>query len=153
MGINERGVIMSYKLAGVIWNDDGTMATKELTELTPLQALNKIAGITNYDGGKNLKALGNFHKKEFALIETTLKDYERVMVEKNDLFKRWAKEHQTLEIIKEKKVNIGLFSAGYKELDYQNYKKHLELGFQIIKQVSEKPLTQEEYDLLKEILK
>ena len=38
-----------------------------------LEALNKIAGITNYDGGKNLKALGNSHKKEFNLIETALK--------------------------------------------------------------------------------
>lgn len=42
-----------------------------------LEALNKIAGITNYDGGKNLKALGNSHKKEFNLIETTLKNQKR----------------------------------------------------------------------------
>ena len=80
---------MSYKLAGVIWNDDGTMATKELT---PLQALERIVDtyyIDNMD-------------EEISVIETTLKDYERVMVEKNDLFKRWAKEHQVLEIIKEK---------------------------------------------------
>lgn len=42
-----------------------------------LKALNKIAGITNYDGGKNLKALGNSHKKEFSLIESTLKTQQR----------------------------------------------------------------------------
>lgn len=28
---------MSYKLAGVIWNDDGTMATKELEALTEIE--------------------------------------------------------------------------------------------------------------------
>ena len=63
-----------------------------------------------------------------------------------------TKELEALEIIKEKKVNVGLFLTGYKELDYQKYKKHFELGFQIIKQVSEKPLTAEEFDLLKEVL-
>jgi len=62
------------------------------------------------------------------------------------------KKIEALSIIKEKKVNVGLFLIGYKALDYQNYEEHLELGFQIIKQVSEKPLTQEEYDLLKEVL-
>ncbi len=59
---------------------------------------------------------------------------------------------KSLDIIKEKKVNVGLFLTGYKELDYHNYKEHLEFGFQIIQQVSEKPLTEEEYDLLKEEL-
>ena len=52
--------------------------------------------------------------------------------------------------IKEKKVNVGLFLIGYKELDYQHYKEHLELEFQIIEEVSiQKPKTY--YDLLNQL--
>lgn len=63
------------------------------------------------------------------------------------------KKLKAFGIIKKKKVNVGLFLVGYKELDYQKYKKHLELGFQIIEEISIQPLTQEEFDLLKEVLK
>lgn len=134
---------MSYKLAGVIWNDDGTMATKELTELTPLQALNKIAGITNYDGGKNLKALGNFHKKEFALIETTLKDYEGAKEHIKALNKERVENSiklKALEIIRKKEVDVHLFKI-CPNYEYNNWIRD-----------DERQLTKEEYDLLKEIL-
>lgn len=76
---------------------------------------------------------------------------ELILIDESKVLKI-IKSLKALEIIKEKRVNIGLFLIGYKDLDYQNYKEHLDLGFQIIKQVSEIPLIKEEYDLLKEVL-
>lgn len=38
MGIDERGVIMSYKLAGVIWNDDGNLAIPDTHTITKIQS-------------------------------------------------------------------------------------------------------------------
>ena len=63
---------MSYKLASVIWNDDGTMANKELT---PLEALKKI-------------------KKELHIIEIALKDYERRL--------KLAEEYEEVNFLNEK---------------------------------------------------
>ena len=86
------------------------------------------------------------------IIETTLKDYERVMVEKNDLFKRWTKEQKAFEIIKEKWVNVGkfMFCAIYNgaPLTWEKYDSGITW-----KQYSNKKLIKEEFDLLKEILK
>lgn len=42
-----------------------------------LKALEKIKCIVNYDGGINQKALGNFHSKEFNIIESALKNQKR----------------------------------------------------------------------------
>ena len=47
-------------------------------ELTLLEAWEKIASITKYDGGKNAKALGNTYKKEFDAIKTVIKEYEEL---------------------------------------------------------------------------
>jgi len=157
-----------------------------------LEALNKIAGITNYDGGKNLKALGNSHKKEFSLIETTLKEKEqqdeiikiikeiisfkapepefemdeddsvrsiigRVYLElkraitnnERELFRNWVletcfpKELKVLKIIEEKQINI----AALLELDsLQQYNNYCDMVSGC------KKLTQEEFDLVKEML-
>ena len=60
---------MSYKLAGVIWNDDGTMATKKLS---PLEAWNRI---------KKEWSIEDLLKEEFGketkIIEAALKDKEQ----------------------------------------------------------------------------
>lgn len=155
-----------------------------------LEALNKIAGITNYDGGKNLKALGNSHKKEFNLLEKALKEKEqqdeiikiikeiisfkasepefemdeddsvrsiigRVYLElkraitnnERELFRNWVletcfpKELKALEIIKEKGLDIREFRYASSLYEYN-----------ICKNVGCKELTQEEYDLLKDVL-
>lgn len=115
-----------------------------------LNALNKIAGITNYDGGKNLKALGNSHKKEFSLLETALKDYEmehtlRIRLENINYElvrekQKNEKELKALEIIKEKEVNVKCIMSGWSLGKYNSYQAHISL-------------TQEEFDLLKEALK
>ena len=56
-----------------------------------------------------------------------------------DLFSIVGKELQALEIIKTKKVNIKCIISGWLLGKYNSYKAHISL-------------TQEEYDLLKEIL-
>ena len=50
-----------------------------------------------------------------------------------------AKEYQALEIIKAKKVNVNCLMSGWDLLKYNSYKTHINL-------------TEEEFDLLKEIL-
>ena len=49
MGTNEGGIIMSYKLADVIWNDDGTMANEDYIAL--------YRGIPVYDSLKALEII------------------------------------------------------------------------------------------------
>lgn len=154
-----------------------------------LEALNKIAGITNYDGGKNLKALGNSHKKEFSLLETALKEKEqqdqiiktikeiisfkasepefevdedgsvrsifgRVYLElkraignnERELFRNWVletcfpKEFKALEIIKDKKVCVMWLKNGLSSYNSTTALYDLPI------------LTEEEFDLLKEVL-
>ena len=56
-----------------------------------------------------------------------------------------------LEIIKEKEVNVGNFKASLL-LTYEQYQEALDNDWTIVKQISKTPLTQEEYDLLKEVL-
>lgn len=65
---------------------------------------------------------------------------------------RLANIKKAFEIIKEKEVNISMFKSylkcgvGLKDFTYQEYKKYNHTIFSKIK------LTQEEYDLLKEVL-
>ena len=62
-----------------------------------------------------------------------------------------TKEHKALEIIKEKNVDI----VGIKKLSLEDYNKGVELGDEFkpkeMKEYPYKKLTQEEYDLLKEV--
>ena len=62
-----------------------------------------------------------------------------------------TKEHKALEIIKEKNVDI----VGIKKLSLEDYNKGVELGDKYkpekMKEYPYKKLTQEEYDLLKEV--
>ena len=103
---------MSYKLAGVIWNDNGTLATDELT---PLEALERIKKHTlSYDGD----------------VYKTLTNSREMQVEDLDIIEKALK---ALEIIKTKKVAIK-YVCGEPCLTPQSY------------------LTDEEYDLLKEVL-
>ena len=60
------------------------------------------------------------------------------------------KELKALEIIKTKKVNVGWLFVSFK--NYAEYKDALDNEWTIVKQISLEPLTQEEYDLLKEVL-
>ncbi len=114
-------------------------------ELTPLQALEKL---TNY------KCSCMSEKIECKnIIETALKDYERLKtsyLEKilNEESKEYIyKKLKALEIIKEKRVDVALLILCENAEDY---------NFQIslINEDNEnyKELTQEEYELLVEVL-
>jgi len=75
---------MSYKLAGVIWNDDGTMATMSTKELTPLEIINiKLKDKNNkYDRrvvNCNDEYLYLIKEEELAIIETELKALETIV--------------------------------------------------------------------------
>lgn len=136
-----------YKLAGVIWNDDGTMATKELL---PLEALKSLRCAVSLGLGSQYEEMNN----KCDIIESALKDQQKTIevlsAEKtilsnnyNELKARHRKQLKALEIIKEKRVDVDwLICATDTVKDYNDkikYQKHF--------------LNQEEYDLLKEVLK
>jgi len=98
---------------------------------------------------KIIKSNKTFRPIGFEIIEKELndyfvykQDYERVMKEKNSLLKEYAKTQNKLkafEIIKEKRVSVELLLKS-QDLRFYNYHH------------TGKNLTQEEYDLLKEVL-
>lgn len=85
---------MSYKLAGVIWNDDGTTITKKLSPLEHLEF------IRNYEIDDEHRTLNMNYacKQSLDVIETAL--LKKVELELTSL--------KALKIIAEKKVDIGL---------------------------------------------
>ena len=90
------------------------------------------------------------------LLQRIEKMYDRnIYLEKDNNSLRQVNKDigNILRIIKEKKVNVGLFLIGYGNCDYSDYERDLKMEFQIIEQVSSKPLTQAEFDLLKGWLK
>lgn len=90
----------------------------------------------------------------FEIIETALKDYENLKLKHKsmqDAVLDDFKKLKALEIIKEKQVNVDNFLRHIKkETDYKEYKRLC--GLYKIMVFSDKDLTQEEYDLLKEVL-
>ena len=113
---------MSFKLAGVIWNDYGILASN----LTPLEALERL------------------RNRDFPLMITTLPPTSATKegYSEKDLFDNIEKSLKAFEIIKEKKVNVHY-------LVYSNdLKDYNERTFILPNEI----LTQEEYDLLKEAL-
>ncbi len=152
---------MSYKLAGVIWNNDGTMATKKLT---PLEALDKIAYSYGYD--ENVKiietALKNYqellkrpcvlvgrtngHTK--ALIDTICKNYKEVKITNLED----EKKLKALDIIQRKRVNLEDLDDAIYEDSYHEDNEHNAIDIYNQNRFEYKHLTQEEFDLLKEVL-
>lgn len=142
---------MSYKLAGVIWNDDGTMATKELT---PLEALKNIEKeVEDYEGFDE-STWYQMDRTRFKIIETALKQAQKDKEELEELKNaisngtiqnQWAnmnsKNVKVLEIIEEKGLDIREFRYAFSLYEYN-----------ICKNIGCKDLTQEEYNLLKEVL-
>lgn len=93
----------------------------------------------------NLKFHFLFLEEELDIIETALEDYDLL---KRSLNRNWVdvinddKKLKALEIIKEKKVDVGALC----ELDLELYNKYA-------KEINGTPtLTKEEYDLLREVL-
>ena len=95
----------------------------------------------------------HFLEEELDIIETALKNYEKLkneydklesfhklFIEKyNQLNIEHRKKLKALEIIKEKKVNVNCIISGWSLWKYNSYKTHINL-------------TKEEYELLKEVL-
>ena len=132
-----------------IQHDFGQLKGQELVACyeTIFNALKRLEAIDNAEPSEALEllgfmgnfiiptALGNKHlkdfcDKEFAIIKAALLKAE--------------KEHKALEIIKEKDVDLRTLKAGFKvECGLQEYNKH---------QYKENELTEEEFNLLKEVL-
>lgn len=115
--------------------------TKELEAFEELKRQVGNMPYTSYDNG-----LGNrttFLIKDsaiFPIIENALKEHELMkdirITARFDLA-QVNKEHKALEIIKKKEVNVEIFNSCPNLYEYNNWATQL---------------TQEEYDLLKEVL-
>lgn len=130
---------MSYKLAGVIWNDDGTMAIKELT---PLEALDRICEHLDLDDAYFYSKNGE--KADYKVVETALKEYEGAKNHIEALNKERIDsvlKLKALEIIKahpEQLLDI---------IGTDNYNEYLDLDYAPNQYMSE-----ENYYLVKEVL-
>ena len=111
-----------------------------------LEALEKL---TNY---KCSRMSEKIECKE--IIEKELKDYENLKLKHKsmqDAVLDDFKKLKALEIIKEKRVNVDIFLNRIKrDTDYKEYKRLC--GLYKITIFSGKELTQQEYELLKEVL-
>lgn len=104
-----------YQLAGVIWNDDGTMATKTPS---PLETLKYIENFENkrffnvkYDNGEQAhyeyRTVKELFSKEFEIIEAALKrlveleEENKVLETVRDNFELWIepKYGKTLQLL------------------------------------------------------
>ncbi len=102
---------------------------------TPLDAYKDIEQLINtitFAGTKDKK----FVYYELDIIETALLEKE--------------KKDRALEIIKEKNVNVGMFINCCMRIDYQFYLDHHKF---IMNGMSNEEFTEEEFNLLKEVLK
>lgn len=111
-----------------------------------LEALQNIGlwGYQDSEGDLILCRMNN--KEDFAIIEVALrnyeklnKDYSRVVDEKIELAIMCAKEHEALRIIVEKDVNLADIRCCATVEQYN------------VKENGNIPLTQEEFNLLKEV--
>lgn len=93
--------------------------------------------------------------EDFAIIETALNNYYKLLGENEET----TKKLKALKVIKEKKVNVpSLITLFKSQTSYEDYEQlwNNDIRWQLTKnwdiQFSRKKLTQEEYDLLKEVL-
>lgn len=115
--------------------------------ITPLEALKDLTKLLNTNDYLSLYSMCDLHT-----IEKALKDYEELKgkmgitdVVKEDFVQLW-KEHKALEIIKEKNVDVIYLRYECNCLeDYNENNQTCDLD-------KNEYLTQEEYDLLTEVL-
>ena len=86
--------------------------------------------------------IGKCYEDEMLIVETALKRLEQLEEEKQSFDRVIEKKLKALEIIRKKRVNIGDFVRCKNIEDYNEYCCYNE----------KEQLTQEEYDLLKEVL-
>ena len=122
-------------------------------ELTPLEVFNNL--VERLVGGEHDIDLLKATDKEYLFIKTALKrlalfDDENVVAY---LSRSDEKKLRALEIIKEKNVNIGSFIKCCSNIDYEKYINGWgNWNKDILYNLSKNPLTQEEFNLLKEVL-
>jgi len=123
-------------------------------ELSPLEALNDLIDeleCEHYGLSENEWVVERKQIIETALIENDEAQRELTNLKKallkGDITNKWVNDYanqknkklKAFEIIKEKRVNVRCLMSGWKLGNYNSYKAH-------------EKLTQEEYDLLKEVL-
>ena len=87
----------------------------------------------------------NHHCEDRFELNYKLCEYEEMLFDSEEN----RKKLEILQLIKDKKVNVG-YLMGYK--DYSKYKEALDNKWTIIKQLSSCPLTETEFNLIKERL-
>lgn len=119
-------------------------------ELTPLQALDEIRLVHKDDNGLQRRAdiIENAFREN---SELRTRNYE--LLEESELFYNERNKYKkALKIIKEKMVNVGAFMKCCLSLSYEEYIKQWGNWHKhIFKNISGEVLTQEEYNLLKEV--
>lgn len=138
---------------GIHFEDDCKLVDK---------ALQRLEAIENVNTSEALKCLEHIKKDDFNMIITTyppLPAYNGVT--KDEMFDKIEqallkaeKEHKALEIIKEKRVNVSTFIHFTKILkkDYEQCKANNDIVFCNICDDEKEFLTEEEFNLLKEVL-
>lgn len=111
-------------------------------ELSPLEALEKLVdrlAIKKYDENGNLIYWESTTDKEYNIIETALKRLEKIETTTHSVLREdISNKLKAFEIIKSKKVNVRCLMSGWNLGKYNSYKSHIKL-------------TEEEYELLKEV--
>lgn len=148
---------MSYKLAGVIWNDDGTMATKKPSPLEVFKRFRNnfqwieenVANLKGYFENEKL-----YFKEDLDIIETTLKRLktfeEELGIDLITLSKAlqqdyiWVREHNT----KEKEVVCERIRLNYnnRTLDFVEPRKEIGKGRNLFDYGESWALTKEELE-------
>lgn len=122
-------------------------------ELTPLKALERLKKLEfgYVDGNGTPKTMSLFGLKEFDIIETALKRQDSIEItaidieqDNKELCKENKKLKRVLEIIKKKDVSMYWLRNSKSVDEYNNFILTDKRQYQ--------KLTQEEYDLLKEVL-
>lgn len=118
-------------------------------ELTPLEALEEIkrqvGNIHYFDFTQNIPTMTTIPLVDtllFKIVENALKRLKQLEEEKQSFDRAIEKKLKALEIIKEKRVDVGWL------ISCENIKQYNG----VIGTATHKLLTQEEYDLLKEVL-
>lgn len=138
---------MSYKLAGVVWNDDGTMETKKLSPLEVWKGIQWALKDVGY-GAKEIieNALKNYQdlQNKCDVLETEYLDQQRRMLKYDEVKQIKLK---ALKIIEEKNVDIGGIKNCVGAYAYNDFKQ-----FSETKLVKRKAITQGEFEEIREAI-
>ena len=122
-------------------------------ELTPLEALRRLRDYENLPSRNPVlylleqENLPTYYK----IIETALKEYEQIEYH-NLKVRDFDKKLKALEIIKEKMVDFDELNDAIYEDNYHQNNEHNAIDIYNQNRFEYKQLTQEEFDLLKEVL-